>query len=71
MSETKLGSFQGNSQKMTCYIACEENLLRRVQNYVNKSQRAVNFLCNTALLPSDAIDFFAMLPTQRLMGNIL
>lgn len=41
---------------MTCYIACEENLLRRVQNYVNKSERAFNFLGNIALLPSDAID---------------
>lgn len=42
---------------MICYTACEENLLRRVQNYVNKSLRAVNFLGNTAMLPSGAKDF--------------
>ena len=49
---------------MTCYIACEENLLHRVQNYVHKSQRAVNFLGNTALLPSDVIDFLQCCPLR-------
>ena len=49
---------------MTSYIACEENLLHRVQNYVNKSQRAINFLGNTALLPSDAIDFLQFYPPR-------
>ena len=48
---------------MICYIAQEEKLFR-VQIYENKSRQRSTFAVNSALLPSDVMDF-AMLPAQR------
>ena len=48
---------------MSCYIAHEENLFS-VQIYENKSCGRLSFAGNSALLPSDVIDF-VMLPALR------
>ena len=56
---------------MICYIlvALEEKLFR-VQIYENKSREQSAFAGNSALLPSDVIDF-AMLPAQRFWREIV
>ena len=48
---------------MICYIAQEEKRFR-VQIYENKSRQRSTFAVNSALLPSDVMDF-AMLPAPR------
>ena len=48
---------------MSCYIAHEEKLFS-VQIYENKSCERLSFAGNSALLPSDVIDF-VMLPALR------
>ena len=54
---------------MSCYIAHEEKLFS-VQIYENKSCEQLSSTGNSALLPSDVIDF-AMLPAQRFWLEIV